>query len=172
MFNRIPFAGTARIVGDRDRELVGIAKFGLQQVFPSPCTVIVGSSTIRQNHEPFGMGVEMPASVFEPVYNTIYRKLRGIAGISDSYRAPIVQQVEDAIRNCLESGIRREVMIVDLNGLFAPDGARGCKPPDEFFFLGIHTDDTNPLGTTLFNQRFDPLELLIPPRRGDPPKSR
>jgi len=103
----------------------------------------------------------------EPVRDTIYGECGGVAGVSDKDGAAIGLQVVDSVGHRPALGLRPEVMIVDPCWGLTPEGPGIGKLPDQFFLLGIHTDHSNALGTTVFNQSRDLMELLIPScRRG------
>lgn len=71
----------------------------------------------------------------------------------------ICLKIIDSIRDGHAIGQRAKIMIVDQIGGTPPRRPRIAKVPNEFFFLGVHTDDGQLHGAEDCPKQFDNSEL-------------
>lgn len=84
---------------DGNRDIVWIAEFMLESVFPDPRAGGIAAAAVCQNEKPGGMGPAFVAGLFPPVRDASHRKCRGIMGSAHVDIASIALRAVDAVQD-------------------------------------------------------------------------
>ena len=95
-----------------------VAEEDLQVAFPCSGTAPIAAPAIRQDQQPVGPRISSSALLLPPLCDGDDRKFRGVVRDPDIDMAPVPDQFVDAEGDRPAFGRTREVVLIDLLGLF------------------------------------------------------
>ena len=105
--------------------------------------------------------VSLPSFAEPPLCEGIDGECWSVVAGADEYRSTVGSRVVDATRNGQRVGLGTEIVIVDRMRLAIPLGAGILEGADQFFLLGVHTDDGQALIGESLTLRANIQELRI-----------
>lgn len=162
MLDGIPLGGAGRIMTNRDAKLIGIHQFFLERELPGATARPIAAATVGQDKQLRSVGVKPGAFQTPPLADGFHGKDRSIVGGANDNRASVGLQIVDPIGDGPALGLGTEIMVLDRDGSAAPDPTVIFEFANQFFFLGVHTDDWIAAARELGSLIAEHSKLLIP----------
>ena len=141
MFDRVPFGGTGRIVGDGDGQGERVGQLRLKFGFPGVAAIAVAAASIGQNQNVAGTRIAARTFVLPPMGDGMGGEGGGIVRDTHDKGAAILSDVVNAIGNSHADRVGAKVVVKNATWAAFPATARIAEVADQFALLGIDADD-------------------------------
>ena len=113
MFDRVPFGGASRVVGNGESQAERIGQLRLEFGFPGAATSAIAATGVAQNEELPGTWIADRSLLAPPMRDGMGRKGGCVVRDADRDRPSIGEQIIDAVRDGDAGGVGAEVVVVD-----------------------------------------------------------
>ena len=113
VFDRVPFGGARRVVGDRQSQAELIGQLRLEFGFPGAATGAIAATGVAQNEELPGSWITGRSLLAPPMCDGMGRKSGCVVRDADRDRPSVGEQIIDAVRDGDAGGVGAEVVVVD-----------------------------------------------------------
>lgn len=161
MLDRVPLGGTGGVMSNGQGEIEAIAELGLEVGFPGPAAAPIAAASVGQDEQLPGAGVAVHPFAVPPLGDGMCGEAGRVVGDTDKDRAPVSEQIVDAVGDRHPGGIGAEVVVVHQHRRAVPLGAGVLEMADQFPLLGVDADHGEPLALETVSQGRDVVELLI-----------
>jgi len=99
VFDRVPFGGASRVVGNGESQAERIGQLRLEFGFPGAATSAIAATGVAQNEELPGSWIADRSLLEPPMCDGTGRKSGCVVRDADRYRPSIGEQIIDAVRD-------------------------------------------------------------------------
>lgn len=167
VLDRVVLGSPGRIMTDHDRD-TQLIRQQLKLILPKPEATVVAAASVAKNQERIFLAENGSIWIVPPGTNGFYCEFGGIVGCRNIDATLIVREIVNAIRHRHGKRILPKVVGIDAFCLLPPDAPFVEERTNQFFVLGIYTDNWS---TGLQKEGFDALKiakLAVPIRMGRP----